>query len=164
MSAGYDLGSLNSAYTTIQSEGPGGVGVYPNLAIQGYSVTAQSSTLFWNNDVWAVNGSMTKILGRHTIKAGANWRQTLWEAYGGPIQVTLNSTPYFTGVFGFRYEYGERSCLIPAGNSLEHQHHLRNKHAYLRAQLRVLCHGYLPGNAKAECYCRHTLGTAGRIL
>jgi hypothetical protein len=39
---------------------------------------------------------MTKILGRHTIKAGANWRQTLWEAYGGPIQVTLNSTPYFT--------------------------------------------------------------------
>jgi hypothetical protein len=31
LSAGYDLGSLNSAYTTIQSEGPGGVGVYPNL-------------------------------------------------------------------------------------------------------------------------------------
>jgi hypothetical protein len=96
LSAGYDLGSLNSAYTTIQSEGPGGVGVYPNIAIQGYSVGAQSSTLFWNNDVWAINGSITKILRRHTIKAGANWRQTLWEAYGGPIQVTLNSTPYFT--------------------------------------------------------------------
>jgi hypothetical protein len=96
LSAGYDLGSLNSAYTTIQSEGPGGVGVYPNLAIQGYSVTAQSSTLFWNNNVWAINGSITKILGKHTIKAGGNWRQTLGEAYGGPIQVTPNSTPYFT--------------------------------------------------------------------
>jgi hypothetical protein len=96
LSAGYDLGSLNSAYSTIQSEGPGGVGVYPNLSIQGYNVMPQSSTLFWNNDVWAINGSVTKILGRHTIKAGGNWRQTLWEAYGGPIQVTLASTPFFT--------------------------------------------------------------------
>jgi hypothetical protein len=96
LSAGYDLGSLNSAYTTIQSEGPGGVGVFPALSIQNYGIGAQSSTLFWNNDVWAINGSFTKILGRHTIKAGANWRQALWEAYGGPIQVTLASTPYFT--------------------------------------------------------------------
>jgi hypothetical protein len=96
LSAGYDLSSLGSAYGTIQSESPAGVGVYPNLAIQGYSVTSQSSTLFWNNDVWAINGSITKILGRHTIKAGGIWRQTLWEAYASPVQVTLNATPFFT--------------------------------------------------------------------
>ena len=96
LSAGYDLSSLDPAYAAIKSASPGGVGVYPALAIQGYNVTAQSSTLFWNNNVWAINGSVTKILGRHTIKAGGNWRQTLWEAYGGPVQLTLNSTPFFT--------------------------------------------------------------------
>jgi hypothetical protein len=38
---------------------------------------------------------MTKILGHHTIKAGAEWRQMLWEAYGY-WTYGLNATPFFT--------------------------------------------------------------------
>jgi hypothetical protein len=96
LSAGYNMSSLNPAYGAIRSGVPGNVGVFPALSIQNYGIGAQSSTLFWNNDVWAINGSFTKILGRHTIKAGGNWRQALWEAYASPAQVTLASTPYFT--------------------------------------------------------------------
>jgi outer membrane receptor protein involved in Fe transport len=68
----------------------------PGLGIQGYGIGAELSQLYWNNNVWAISGSVTKVLGRHTIKAGGNWRQLLWESYGNSQGINLNATPYYT--------------------------------------------------------------------
>lgn len=92
LSRGYNMSSINSNYGTIQSQS--GYGQLPVLSIQNYSgLGAESSCLYWNNDVWAISGSLTKIKGRHTIKAGGNWRQVLWTSYGNSGDVSLTSIP-----------------------------------------------------------------------
>lgn len=96
LSDGYDMSSISSAYGTIQSESQNKQGLLPGLGIQGYGIGAGLSQLYWNNNVWAISGSVTKIKGKHTIKAGGNWRQVLWENYGNSQGVDLNSTSYFT--------------------------------------------------------------------
>jgi len=96
LSNGFDMSTINANYGAVQSAS--GVNwSLPALAIQGYSVGPNLSQLHWNNNVWAVVGSFTKILGKHTIKSGGNWRQVLWEAYGGSSGITLTSLPAFTG-------------------------------------------------------------------
>lgn len=96
LSEGFDMASINPAYGVIQSESINNEGQLPALGIQGYGIGEESSQLFWNNNVWAINGSATKILGKHTLKAGGNWRQVLWEAYGNEGSLTLNALPSFT--------------------------------------------------------------------
>jgi outer membrane receptor protein involved in Fe transport len=95
LSDGYDMSSLGSAYGTIQGASENNRGILPALSIQGYGIGAAQSTLYWNNNVWGINGGLTKILGHHTIKVGAEWRQMLWEAYGY-WTYGLNATPFFT--------------------------------------------------------------------
>ena len=95
LSNGYNMSSLGCAYGTIQSESEKNQGLLPALTIQGYGIGAAQSTLYWNNNVWGINGALTKILGHHTIKAGAEWRQMLWEAYGY-WTYGLNATPFYT--------------------------------------------------------------------
>ena len=95
LSNGFDMGTINGNYATVQSTNP--VWSLPALAIQGYSVGPNLSQLHWNNNIWAIVGSFTKIKGKHTIKSGGNWRQVLWEAYGGSSGITLTSLPAFTG-------------------------------------------------------------------
>ena len=82
-----------SDWGAIQADNP--TWSLPALAIQGYSVGPNLSQLHWNNNVWAVVGSFTKIIGKHTIKAGGNWRQVLWEAYGGSSGFGLYFDPRF---------------------------------------------------------------------
>jgi outer membrane receptor protein involved in Fe transport len=96
LSNGFDMSTINSQWGAIP--GNSGISNYslPALAIQGYSVGPNLSQLHWNNNIWAVNGSFTKILGRHSIKSGGNWRQVLWEAYPGSGGVTVTSLPSFT--------------------------------------------------------------------
>jgi hypothetical protein len=95
LSNGFDMSTIGPAYAAIQKNSENNVGILPSLGIQGYGVGAAQSTLYWNNNVWGINGSLTKILNRHTIKTGGEWRQMLWEAYGY-WTYGLNATPFFT--------------------------------------------------------------------
>lgn len=96
LSHGFDMSTISPTYGAIQQESENAnEGVLPSLGIQGYGVGAAQSTLYWNNNVWELNASLTKILNRNTIKVGGEWRQLLWEAYGY-WTYGLNATPFFT--------------------------------------------------------------------
>jgi outer membrane receptor protein involved in Fe transport len=96
LSNGFNMSTINGQWGAIPAAS--GIGVYslPALAIQGYNVGPNLSQLHWNNNIWAVSGSFTKIVGKHTIKSGGNWRQVLWEAYPPSGGVTVTSLPSFT--------------------------------------------------------------------
>ena len=96
LSNGFDMSSINSNFGSIQSESENHEGLLPGLSVQGYDIGAELSQLYWNNNAWAINGSLTRILGRHTIKTGGNWRQVLWESYGNSQGLGINSTPFYT--------------------------------------------------------------------
>ena len=96
LSDGFDMSTINANYGRIQSQSENHEGLLPGLGIQGYEVGAELSHLYWNNNAWSINGSVTKMLGRHTIKAGANWRQVLWESYGNSQGLGINATPFYT--------------------------------------------------------------------
>jgi outer membrane receptor protein involved in Fe transport len=98
LSEGFDMSSISPAYGTIQSESQDKEGLLPGLGIQNYGIGAELSQLYWNNNVWAVSGSATKIIGKHTIKAGGNWRQVLWENYSNSQGLGLNASPFYTSV------------------------------------------------------------------
>ncbi len=53
-------------------------GLLPALNIPGYNVGANNFQLYWTNNIYSINGSITKILGRHTIKVGGIVRQAAW--------------------------------------------------------------------------------------
>ncbi|MGA7339255.1 MAG: carboxypeptidase-like regulatory domain-containing protein [Terracidiphilus sp.] len=96
LSEGFDMSTISPAYGTIESESEKKEGLLPGLGIQGYGIGAELSQLYWNNNVWAINGSVTKILGKHSIKAGGNWRQVLWENYSNSQGLGINASPFFT--------------------------------------------------------------------
>jgi hypothetical protein len=96
LSDGFDMNSISPAYGAIQSESQNKEGLLPGLGIQGYGIGAELSQLYWNNNVWGISGSLTKIVGRHTIKSGVQWRQVLWENYGNSQGLGLNASPFFT--------------------------------------------------------------------
>ena len=92
LSRGYNMSSINSNYGAIQTQS--GYGLLPALSIQNYAgLSAENSCLYWNNNVWAISGSITKIKGRHTIKGGGNWRQALWTSYSNNGDLTLTAIP-----------------------------------------------------------------------
>ena len=96
LSGGFNMSSISGNYGRIQSESEDHEGLLPGLSIQGYGVGPELSHLYWNNNAWAINGSVTRILGRHTVKAGGNWRQVLWESYGNSQGLGINATPFYT--------------------------------------------------------------------
>jgi Carboxypeptidase regulatory-like domain len=96
LSDGFDMSSISPTYGNIQSESQKEEGLLPGLGIQGYGIGAELSQLYWNNNVWGISGSLTKILGRHTIKGGAQWRQVLWENYGNSQGLSMSATPFYT--------------------------------------------------------------------
>jgi len=96
LSDGFDMSSISPNYGTIQSQSVNQEGLLPGLGIQGYGIGAELSQLYWNNNVWGITGSVTKILGKHTIKTGAQWSQVLWENYGNSQGLGLNATTFYT--------------------------------------------------------------------
>lgn len=96
LSDGFDMSSISPTYGTIQQESAKKEGLLPGLGIQGYGIGAELSQLYWNNNIWGANASLTKILNRNTIKAGVEWRQILWENYGNSQGLNLNATPFYT--------------------------------------------------------------------
>jgi hypothetical protein len=96
LSDGFDMSSIGPAYGTIQSQSQGQEGLLPGLGIQGYGIGAELSQLYWNNTVYSLSGSVTKILGRHTIKSGAMWRQVEWTNYGNSQGLGIGASAFFT--------------------------------------------------------------------
>jgi hypothetical protein len=96
LSEGFAMSSLGSAFGTIQSQSVGQEGLLPGLGIQNYGIGAELSQLYWNNTVYAIAGSVTKILGRHTVKAGGIGRQVEWTNYGNSQGLGINANQFFT--------------------------------------------------------------------
>lgn len=100
MSQGFDLSKINANYGAIQSQqiNDPHAGVLPSLGIQNYGVGAQLSTLHWFNTAYSINGSVTKVKGRHTVKVGGIGRQVEW--YGNSIDsgVGINALSAFTAI------------------------------------------------------------------
>ena len=96
LSKGLNMSTISPAYGTVQANSEGQEGLLPGLGIQGYGIGAELSQLYWNNTVSAINGSVTKLLGKHSIKAGGSLRSALWTSYGNSGGLTLNATPFFT--------------------------------------------------------------------
>ncbi len=96
LSDGFDMSSIGSAYGKIQTESEDHEGLLPGLGLQGYGIGAELSQLYWNNNVWGINGSVTKILGKHTLMFGGDWRQVLWENYSNSQGLGINASPFFT--------------------------------------------------------------------
>jgi hypothetical protein len=71
-------------------------GLLPGLGFQSYSGGAELSQLYWLNTAYSINGSVTKVKGRHTIKVGGQGRQILWTAFGNNQGVSLSDTNAFT--------------------------------------------------------------------
>jgi len=106
LSDGYDMSRINPNYGRIQAQSEGQEGLLPGLGIQGYGIGAELSRLYWNNNAWAVTGSVTKILGKHSVKAGGNWRQVLWESYGNSQGLGINASPFFTAASATDVQHG----------------------------------------------------------
>ncbi len=96
LSRGFNEGSINPNYAAVQAQSFGGVGNLPGLSIQGYGIGAQLSQLYWQNTVSGISGSISKVLGRHTLKMGGNGRSVLWTSYGNGTGAGLNALPSFT--------------------------------------------------------------------
>ena len=96
LSDGFDMSRINSNFGQIQAQSENREGLLPGLGIQGYDIGAELSQLYWNNNAWTAGGNLTRILGRHTLKMGGNWRQVLWESYGSSQGLGINATPFFT--------------------------------------------------------------------
>jgi hypothetical protein len=96
LSNGFNQSSINSNYGAIQSQSFGGIGTLPGLSITGYGVGASTSQLYWENTIYAVSGSLSKVAGRHTIRGGGSWRQSLWTTYGNNGGLGLSALPSYT--------------------------------------------------------------------
>jgi len=106
LSDGFAMVAINSNYGRIQSASENQEGMLPGLGIQGYDVGAELSHLYWNNNAWAMNGNFTRMVGRHTVKAGGNWRQVLWESYGNSQGLGINASPFYTAASSSDSQHG----------------------------------------------------------
>ena len=98
LSNGFDQSTINSNYGALQAQQVNNhQGLLPGLGIAGgYGVGAELSQLYWLNTVYSINGSITKVLGRHTIKMGGDGRQIEWTGYGNNQGANLSATANFT--------------------------------------------------------------------
>ncbi len=96
LSRGFDLSSINSNYGALGAASIGGTGALPGLGITGYGIGAGLSQLYWENTVLAINGSVSKVIGKHTLKMGGNWRQVLWTSYGNSSPPSVNALPVYS--------------------------------------------------------------------
>ncbi len=97
LSNGFNQSQINANYGALQAQQVNNhQGLLPGLGIQGYSVGAGLSQLYWLNTAYSLSGSLTKTVGRHTIKVGGAARQVEWTGFGNNQGVSLNALPSFT--------------------------------------------------------------------
>lgn len=97
LSNGFDQSTINANYGTLQGEQVNNhQGLLPGLGFQNYSGGAELSQLYWLNTAYSINGSVTKVKGRHTIKVGGIGRQIEWTGFGNNQGIGLSATNAFT--------------------------------------------------------------------
>ena len=94
LSNGFDLSQFGAPYGAFQHQA--GQGLLPKLAIPGYNLGANDSQLYWLNTVYSINGSLTRILGKHTFKAGGMIRQIGWTTYSNNQGIQFTSDRSFS--------------------------------------------------------------------
>ncbi len=96
LSNGFDQGSINPNYATLQGEQVNNhQGLLPGLGV-GYGIGAELSQLYWLNTAYAINGSVTKVAGRNTFKVGGMGRQILWTSFSNNQGLGLSASNGFT--------------------------------------------------------------------
>ncbi len=97
LSNGFNQSTINANYGALQAQQVNNhQGLLPGLGIQNYSLGAELSQLYWLNTAYSINGSVTKVKGRHTIKVGGIGRQIEWTGFGNNQGVGLNANTSFT--------------------------------------------------------------------
>jgi hypothetical protein len=97
LSSGFDQSTINPNYGTLQSEQVNNhQGLLPGLGFQNYSGGAELSQLYWLNTAYSINASLTKVIGRHTVKFGGNGRQIEWTGFGNNQGLGLNDSNAFS--------------------------------------------------------------------
>jgi hypothetical protein len=97
LSNGFNQSTINANYGTLQGEQVNNhQGLLPGLGIQNYGLGAELSQLYWLNTAYSINGSITKVKGRHTIKVGGNARQIEWTGFGNNQGLGLSASNAFT--------------------------------------------------------------------
>jgi hypothetical protein len=97
LSNGFNQGTINSNYGALQAmQVNNHQGLLPGLGLQNYSGGAELSQLYWLNTAYSINGSVTKVKGRHTIKVGGIGRQIEWTGFGNNQGLGLNASNAFT--------------------------------------------------------------------
>ena len=94
LSNGFDLSQFGAPYGTFQQQAA--QGLLPKLTIPGYNLGANDSQLYWLNTVYSINGSLTRIVGKHTLKAGGMIRQIGWTTYSNNQGIQFTSDRSFT--------------------------------------------------------------------
>jgi hypothetical protein len=96
LSNGFNQGSIDANYGTLQGEQVNGhQGLLPGLGV-GYGIGAELSQLYWLNTAYSINGSVTKVAGRHTIKVGGIGRQIEWTGFGNNQGLGISASSSFT--------------------------------------------------------------------
>jgi hypothetical protein len=96
LSNGFNQGSINSNYATLQSQQVNNhQGLLPGLGV-GYGIGAELSQLYWLNTAYSINGSVTKVKGRHTIKVGGMGRQIEWTSFSNNQGLGIGAASGFT--------------------------------------------------------------------
>ncbi len=80
---------------------------FPNGTIAGYTSFGNRTENSANYKSWAVNGSVTKLVGRHTIKYGADFRRV------GADSTTLGASG---GTFGFTAGWTQQDPFVARSN------------------------------------------------
>ncbi len=96
LSRGFDLSTINQNYAKVEAESFGGVANLPSLSIAGYGIGANTSQLYWENTVWGLNGAVNKVVGKHSLRFGGNWRQNLWTSYGNGTGAGLSAQSIYS--------------------------------------------------------------------
>jgi hypothetical protein len=97
LSNGFNQGLINANYGALQAQQVNNhQGLLPGIGLQNYSGGAELSQLYWLNTAYSINGSVTKVAGRHTIKVGGIWRQIKWTGFGNNQGLGLNASNAFS--------------------------------------------------------------------
>jgi len=99
LSNGFNQSTINPTYGALQAQQVNNhQGLLPGLGIQNYGLGAELSQLYWLNTAYSVNGSVTKVAGRHTIKVGGIVRQIEWTGFGNNQGLGISATNTFTAL------------------------------------------------------------------
>jgi len=122
---GTDISAISSGLATAQTTlgqalpvSLGLPGVGPIGTINGGTPPGQ---LYWHENMYMASGSVTKILGRHTIKMGGNIRQVEWIAKPDSGGVVLNFSSRVTALNGTTGGYSLASALLGNPESVNAQ-------------------------------------------